>query len=123
MSSFQEEVYAYGADYQAIIERFMGDETLYLKFLNMLPQDTNLRKLGDSLRAENLSDAFEAAHTLKGVAGNLALTPLYQAVSAIVEPLRAGERQTDYIGLYETIQTEFQRADEFRKRLQGGYAQ
>ena len=37
-----------------------------------------------------MTSAFEAAHTLKGVTGNMGLTPLYDAVCTIVEPLRTG---------------------------------
>ena len=35
--------------------------------------------------------AFECAHTLKGMLANMGLTPLYDIVVRIVEPLRAGE--------------------------------
>ena len=34
------------------------------------------------LHLVDLDGAFEAAHTLKGVAGNLGLTPLYRSVCA-----------------------------------------
>ena len=35
-------------------------------------------------------EAFEAAHSLKGVLGNLSLTPLYEPTSEMTELLRAG---------------------------------
>ena len=50
----------------------------------------------------NLDDAFEHAHALKGVVGNLALTPLYETVSEITENLRA-KVQTDYEVIYKKI--------------------
>ncbi|MFQ8599448.1 MAG: Hpt domain-containing protein [Oscillospiraceae bacterium] len=94
MQGFKVLFEAYGADYQTTMNRFMGNETLYLKLLDMLFRDTNLQRLGAALDANDLSDAFAAAHTLKGVVGNMGLTPLYSAVCAIVEPLRKREQRT-----------------------------
>ena len=44
----------------------------------------------DGTTYSDLIAAFDAAHTLKGVLSNMGLTPLYDCVSAIVEPLREG---------------------------------
>lgn len=122
MREFQAAFDAYGADYAATMERFMGNETLYLRFLDMLFEDESLQKLGDALEAGNLADAFAAAHTLKGVAGNMGLTPLYQAVCILVEPLRAGEPREDYPILYQAVRAEFHRADLLRRQLKEGEA-
>lgn len=119
-SGFREIFQAYGADYDATMERFMGNEALYLRLLGMLFQDDNLNKLGAALEAGDLTGAFEAAHTLKGVAGNMGLSPLYEAVCAIVEPLRAGQPRSDYTALYQVIQTEFRRVETLNMRLKGG---
>lgn len=116
MQKFRALFEAYGADYDATMERFMKNETLYLRLLDMLFQDTNLQKLGDALDAGDLKSAFEAAHTLKGVVGNMGLTPLYNAVCALVEPLRAGNA-CDYMGMYQVLQSEFYTVDELRTRL------
>ncbi len=119
MSSFKEDFEAYGADYAATIERFLGNEAMYLRFLDMLFQDENLRQLGTALENGDIKSAFEAAHTLKGVVGNMGLTPLYRAVCDIVEPLRAKEERADYPALYKAVQTEFQRVDLLRRQLKG----
>lgn len=120
MAEFREVFEAYGASYEATMARFMYNESTYLRFLDMLFQDDNLQKLGDALDRGALKSAFEAAHTLKGVVGNMGLTPLYEAVCAIVEPLRTGEGRCDYQTLYEAVRTEFEKADDLRKRLKGG---
>ncbi|WP_040196328.1 Hpt domain-containing protein [Candidatus Soleaferrea massiliensis] len=120
MQGFKELFEAYGADYQATMNRFMGNEAMYMRLLDMLFRDTGLSALGAALEANDLSAAFEAAHALKGVVGNMGLTPLYNAVNAIVEPLRAGERHEDYPSLYQAIQIEFQKADRLREGLKGG---
>ncbi|MBC8547483.1 Hpt domain-containing protein [Clostridiaceae bacterium NSJ-31] len=120
MQGFREIFETYGADYQATMTRFIGNETMYLRFLDMLFQDPNLQKLGDALESGDLTAAFGAAHTLKGVAANMGLAPLGDAVSAIVEPLRNREQRGDYPVLYRAIQAEFERADDLRRRLKGG---
>ena len=43
----------------------------------------------------DLDAAFEAAHALKGVTGNLALTPIYEPVQVVTELLRS-RTETDY---------------------------
>ena len=120
MQGFKEMFEAYGADYQTTMTRFIGNETMYLRFLDMLFQDTNPQKLSGALESGDLTGAFEAAHTLKGVAANMGLAPLSDAVSAIVEPLRNREQRDDYLVLYRAIQVEFERADDLRRRLKGG---
>ena len=120
MREFQEIFDAYGADYSATMERFMGNEALYLRFLDMLFEDESLQTLGKALEAGDMANAFAAAHTLKGVAANMGLTPLYQAVCTLVEPLRTGEQREDYAVLYQAIQAEFQRAAQLCQQLKGG---
>lgn len=120
MNGFQEILEDYGADYTGITARFMGNEAMYLRLLDMLFQDDNPRKLGSALSSGNISGAFEAAHTLKCVTGNMGLTPLYKAICAIVKPLRSGERYCNYSVFYQAIRAEFEKADMLRKMLKGG---
>lgn len=107
----------YGADYTSTMERFLYNESMYLRFLDMLFQDDNLQKLEMFLVQGDVKGAFEAAHTLKGVVGNMGLTPLYNVICIIVEPLRAGEIRNDYMDLYRDIQIEFEKAAQFRDSL------
>ena len=120
MGGFREMFEAYGADYHSTMARFMGNEAMYMKFLDMLFKDDNLEKLGEALEKQDYEEAFSAAHTLKGVVGNMGLTPLFNAVCAIVESLRKREVPEDYNVLYQIIQTGFLQADEFRKKLKEG---
>ena len=120
MGEFREIFEVYGADYNSTMARFMGNEAMYLKFLDMLFKDDNLEKLGTALEQQDYEAAFAAAHTLKGVVGNMGLTPLFNAVCAIVEPLRRREAPEDYNGLYQVIRTGFLQADVFRKKLKEG---
>lgn len=114
MSEFQKIFDAYGGDYSNTMGRFMGNEAMYLRFLDMLFEDESLRQLGKALETGDMESAFEAAHTLKGVTANMGLTPLCQAVCMIKE------QRGDYPALYQKIQAEFQRADLLRGQLRGG---
>lgn len=117
MDNFKEIFAEYGTDYDAVLRRFAGNTTLYLRVLRMLPNDKSLEKLGAAIDSGDLDSAFEAAHTLKGVAGNLGLTPLLEAVNTIVEPLRAREKRSDYMQLYIAVQAEYQKAEAFVEML------
>lgn len=81
----------WGCDVRGALERFVGDEDMYIGFLNEVVDDKALEKLGHAIKVGNIRDAFHEAHTLKGVHGNLGLTPLYQLDIEIVEPLRIGK--------------------------------
>lgn len=120
MGGFKDCFEEYGADYQATMNRFMNNEAFYLRLLNMLFADDTMEQLGNALEDGDKDDAFQAAHTLKGVVGNLGLTPFYDTLCKILEPLRAGEERDDYPALYEAVCTEYQRAEVFRESLRGG---
>lgn len=88
MSEFINRLVAYGADMTATLERFVGDEALYERCFGMFMEDASFAELERALREKDYTAAFNAAHTLKGVAGNLGLTPLYEKICQIVESLR-----------------------------------
>ena len=77
-------------DLEGALERFLDDKELYLVCLQTLAEDSNFEKLGIALKEDNISKAFDYAHTLKGVFANLGLTPMLSVVETIVEPLRIG---------------------------------
>lgn len=79
----------FGANTDEGLVRCMNMEAFYLKLVRMAVEDEGFGKLRDALNAGDLAAAFEAAHALKGVLGNLALKPLYDTVSEMTELLRA----------------------------------
>lgn len=116
MGEFRRTFERYGADYQSTMTRFIDNEKSYLRFLDMFLEDENLKKLGESLESNNLDDAFDAAHTLKGTTANMGLTPMFNAVCEIVEPLRQ-RKQQDYSEKYKLVCDEFSRVRELRTQL------
>ena len=85
----------FGADTAQGLGRCMNNEAFYLRLVNMGLDDANFGRLEAAVQNGDRKAAFEAAHALKGVLGNLSLTPLYEPVSEMTELLRA-DRDADY---------------------------
>lgn len=78
-----------GLDVASARQRFLGNRELYEKFLFRFPEDQNFAKIMEAVESSQIEEAFNAAHTLKGVCGNLSLSKLYEEVSKITERFRA----------------------------------
>ena len=61
----------FGADTAEGLARCYGNEALYLRLIGMVVKEDNFDKLKDAIEKNDLDGAFEAAHALKGVLGNL----------------------------------------------------
>ena len=83
-----EKLKAFGANTDEGLGRCMGNEALYLRLVATIPTEKNFDRLKSSIESNNLDKAFEAAHALKGVLGNLALTAMFDMAVKITEPLR-----------------------------------
>lgn len=88
MSKLLDALRAWGADVDGGMERIYADEEFYTKCLKLVWNDTHFTALDHAMAAKNYQDAFTEAHTLKGVTGNLSLTPLYKTLSDLTEKLR-----------------------------------
>ena len=80
----------WGCDVDGALGRVLDDEELLVDLLNRASADPTLNDLGVALRAGNIRLGFELAHSLKGVLGNLGITPMYLIASEMTETLRAG---------------------------------
>lgn len=83
-----------GVDVNSVLERFMGNETLLERFLKKFPQDESYQKLCSAMAARDLDAAITASHTLKGVCGNLSITPLFDLLNNQVAALRSNDWQS-----------------------------
>ena len=92
----------YGADVDAGLSRCLNNSDFYLRLVKMASEDAGFDNLQNAVSSGDLDAAFEAAHALKGVLGNLALTPLYTPVSELTEALRA-RSASDYTPYLEQI--------------------
>lgn len=80
-----------GVDLTSVMERFMGNEALYVKFLGRFVEDESFQNMQMQWMRGNTKEAFEAAHTLKGLLLNLGLELVMKSVMPITEQLRQGE--------------------------------
>lgn len=80
-----------GIDYDEAMDRFEHNAALYerlaLKFLN----DPHFDALELALSSEDAAVAYQEAHSLKGVAGNLSFGDLHKAVGRVTDALRTGD--------------------------------
>jgi HPt (histidine-containing phosphotransfer) domain-containing protein len=93
---------SFGADTKAGLNRCMNNEKLYILLVTKALQDANFDRLVSAVDANDRKAAFEAVHVLKGVMGNLSLTPLFDVVSVMTELLRTGQ-EADYSTLLEQL--------------------
>ncbi len=84
------------------LKRCLNQETFYLNLVQMGLKDENFAKLEEAIKNNDLDKSFEIAHGLKGSIGNLAITPLYNAICEITEELRA-KKAIDYSPLLEKV--------------------
>ena len=91
-----------GVDTEMGLTRCMNNEAFYFRLIGMCAGDANFAKLQDAVASNDLDAAFEASHALKGVLGNLALTPLFTPASEMCELLRS-RTEMDYGPLLEQL--------------------
>lgn len=89
MSTWMATLSQSGIEVEQALERFMNNEGLYVRFLNKFLQDKNFDGMIASANSGDYDGMLTYAHTLKGVAGNLGLTPLYQQLDTLVLRLRS----------------------------------
>lgn len=70
------------------MNRFMNSEQLWIKFLKKFKADMSFRDLVKAIEENDGEKAFAAAHTLKGITGNLAMSRLNALISEQTEHLR-----------------------------------
>jgi HPt (histidine-containing phosphotransfer) domain-containing protein len=85
-----EKLQSFGADTKEGLHRCCGNESLYLRLVKMAASDACFDTLARALDDGDIKAAFSAAHTLKGVLGNLSLTSMFHIAAAMTETLRSG---------------------------------
>lgn len=80
-----------GVDTDGAINRFMGNDALFLKFMRKLPDTLKLSEMKQALEDGNGEDFYSYVHDLKGVAGNLGLSDIYDAAQAALVEYRSTE--------------------------------
>lgn len=87
------ELESMGVNTQDALRRFSGNSTLYVKMLGKFITAIGDLEVMSYIDSQDYATAVNNAHTLKGVTGNLSLTPLFEAYTEIVNSLRANDPQ------------------------------
>ncbi|MCM1038042.1 MAG: hypothetical protein NC314_04015 [Roseburia sp.] len=90
MSLF-EELKELGVDVDGGVKRINGNEKLYTKLLGSFVKSVNTYRVDADYDGNEYNDVIEKTHALKGVSGNLSITPLFESYTKIVDLLRAGK--------------------------------
>lgn len=99
----------YGMDIDATIARFGSNEPLMMRFLIGFPNDKTMQSLHDAMALGDREAIKVAAHSLKGLTGNLGLTPLFEASTQLMNTLRLSE-DADPTELYQAVCREYDSA-------------
>lgn len=105
-----------GSDYEEVFKRLKSNELIQkyaLKFLD----DQNFKKLSQSLKSNNVNEAFLAAHTLKGICANLGFSALFNSTSEITEMLRSGDISGALL-YFKTVESDYSLTVESLKTLE-----
>ncbi|MDD2648962.1 MAG: Hpt domain-containing protein [Eubacteriales bacterium] len=112
MDIFEQKLMLYGADVKRALARFGGDRDIYRECIRLLIGGDSFQNLKSAVSEENVNEAFNVAHAMKGAAGNLGLEPMLEAIGEVVEPLRGGEKMPDLSRAIAEIERQ-------RKQLEG----
>lgn len=98
--SFFEELKELGVNVNEGLERVMDDEPLYETMLGMFIDKVNSNPIKlEDFDAKDLDELIGRVHILKGLTGNLAITPLFDGYMQVLDLLRtnhAGEALKEY---------------------------
>ena len=85
-----------GIDVASALERMMGSEELLERLLRKFLENQQYPALCAALKGGDTEQAVIAAHTLKGVCGNLSMVSLDGLFARQVDALRAGDLSLAY---------------------------
>lgn len=102
---------AAGADYEAVMRRFMSEERVD-RFLKMFLNDRSYQLLCEAMGQGDYEEAFRQVHTLKGICMNLDLSALLEACVNLTDNLRSGSADTDTAHYFEKTKETYIRTSE-----------
>lgn len=90
MSLF-DELRELGVDIDDGLKRLGGNESLYSRLLGSFVKTMKEQVVDPDFDCNEYTETTERAHTIKGIAGNLSIAPVYTAYTEIVNLLRGGK--------------------------------
>lgn len=96
-----------GGNYEEAKNRLLDDKRI-TKFLRMFTLDKSMQAITEALEKKDYAEAFNGAHSLKGVSQNMAFSRLSMEVEALTEDLRGGSPSENVMNLYQETYTDYQ---------------
>lgn len=84
------ELKKWGCDTEGALRRLCSDSELYADLTKEYFSELNLSELEKAVSDKDCKAAFEIAHSIKGVAANLGITPICKPVNEVTDIFRAG---------------------------------
>ena len=78
---------SFGGDYSKAVQTMMNDAFI-TRMLTKFVEKNSYQDIIANYENKNYHGVFEGSHSLKGVCGNLALTPLFEKASVLCEATR-----------------------------------
>ena len=85
------------------VKRVMNNSAFYIKMLKKYKEDKNLKDIDEAIKDGDMEKAKIAAHTLKGLAGNLSLTELYKESQKLEKQIKDGELDIEQFEIVKKI--------------------
>lgn len=118
---FFSQLKASGVDTDSALERFMGNQGLYVRFLLQLPDLLQFDEMNKALSEQDQEAFYHYIHTLKGTASNLGVSAVGDCAHAILAELRTGgfRNMKKLQELLKEIETESERVVAIIKYYKG----
>ena len=101
------------------LSRIRGNKALYVKMLGMFLDNKEIGLFEKNLAENDLAQAADIAHAIKGMTGNLSLISLSAVSSDLIDSLRKGVRDQALIDRYDNILDEtFKQVRALKQRLE-----
>ncbi|MGN0941119.1 MAG: histidine kinase [Selenomonadaceae bacterium] len=85
------------------IERFMGNEPLYRKYLEDFLYDASFVEFCTGVEMDDMAMADKALHTLMGTSSNLSLERLFHATNKAAQGIFAGKQGSEMEKLVKAV--------------------
>ncbi len=108
---------AAGMDLNEVLERFSGNRALLVRMIKKFPGDTAFTELSSAMGTRNYKAASEAAHSLKGLAGNLGFNSLFALAGRMNRQGKAGD-YSDFESLFSELKPDYERIVEAIRELE-----
>jgi HPt (histidine-containing phosphotransfer) domain-containing protein len=99
-------------DMETGLGRVRGNAVIYKKMLGMFLNSKEFGAFEEALAANDYPKAADVAHAIKGLTGNLALTPLFEESTKLMNQLKEGKFDEAAVQNYRGILTETRSAVE-----------